>query len=148
MSIQEIGVIVSFIASFLVIIAGFIFSRRSKASEQIKRNISMGAYLLGGVSMVINGFQLGRIINGTFKPSDLPQLPMLPELPELPNTTTTTTHMVELFGMNLNLFNLINIGAGIVIILIGLIFKEKKWSKIAILLGVMAIVAGAFQILL
>jgi len=148
MNANEIGVIVSFIVGIAIMIGGLTFNKYSKSSEVVKRNVSIGAYLLGGISAIINGFQLLQIINGTFESSDLPRLPDLPTLPTLPDTTPRMIHTVELFGTSINLFNLINVGAGIVIILIGLMFKQKKWSKVVILLGALAIMTGALQIIL
>ena len=142
MNASEMGIIVSFIVSIAIMIGGFVFSKRSKSSVEVKRNVAMGTYLLGGASLIINGFQLWQMINGTYI-----HVP-LPDLSDITSASNTSAYAVELFGTSINLFHLINIGAGIVVIIIGLLFKQKKWSKVAGLLGVMAIVAGVFQIFL
>jgi len=148
MNVREIGIIVSLILSLVVIIGGFIFSKYSKSSDEVKKNVSMGAYLLGAVSLIFNGFQLWRVMNGTSTSDGLPSFPSAPTLPSAPSVPERSTHVVEFLGLGINTFNLVNIGAGVTVIIIGLIFKHKKWSKMVILLGVVAIIAGLFQILL
>ena len=146
---SELNVIINIVLGLILIIGGFVFSKCSKSSEQMKRNVSIGAYALGILALIFHLPNFWRVINRTYEPTQI----NLPEIaaqgtPDLSNMAYTSTQVVELFGMSINFFHLINVGIGIGIVIIGLMFKEKNWSKYAMLLGVAAMVSGAFQILL
>jgi hypothetical protein len=47
-----------------------------------------------------------------------------------------------------DLMNILSIGIGLLIVIIGLIYKKKNWAKWVILLGVVAMIAGLFQLFL
>jgi len=148
---SNINVIINIVLGVLLITGGWVFSKRSKSSEQVKRNVSLGAYLLGGLALVFHLPNLWRVINGTYESRSISlNVSTSPATPNLADVavSSTSTQMVELFGTYINLFHLINVGAGLGIIVIGLMFKEKNWSKYAMLLGVATIVSGAVQIIL
>jgi len=142
---NEWNVIINIVLGLVLIIGGFIFSKRAKSSEQVRRNVSFGAYALGAAALIFHLPNLWRVITRTYEPTQI----NLPEaatsnLPEAP-AVAVATQVVELFGMSISFFHLINIGLGIGIVIIGLMYKEKNWAKYAGLLGVVAIVAGVFQ---
>ena len=131
---SEILVMISFIVSILIVVSGWIFSKISKSSETVKRNVSFGMYIWGGVTTLQNVPQLWRIMNGTFEPagSDL-------SIPK-----------VEIFDGYVNFLSIIkimSIGIGFLFIIVGLIYKKKSWSKIVIFLGVAIILMGLSQFL-
>ena len=144
---NEWNVIINIVLGLVLIIGGFIFSKRSKFSEQVRRNVSLGAYALGVVTFIFHLPNLWRVMTGTYEPTQI-NLPDAPNLPSTPNIPVETTQVIELFGMSIDFFHLISVGIGLGIIVIGLMFKEKNWSKYAMLVGVMAIVSGAVQIIL
>ena len=145
---SELNIIINVVTGLSLILGGFIFSKHSKSSEQMKRNVSMGAYALGVVALIFHIPNLWQVINRTYEPTriNFPELPTQ-GLPDTPNIAGTSSQIVELFGMSINFFHLINIGVGLGVVIIGLMFKEKNWAKYIILVGVMSILARAFQIM-
>ena len=146
---NEWNVIINVAGGLGLILGGFIFSKRSKASEQVKRNVSLGGYALGAVAFIFHLPNLWRVITDSYEPTpiNLPEM-NTQHISELPNLATTSTQMVELFGATINLSHLISIAAGLAVVIVGLMYKEKNWGKYATLLGVVAILAGAIQMII
>lgn len=119
---NELNVIINIIAGLALILGGFIFSKRSKSSEQVRKNVAIGAYALGAFALIFHLPNFWRVINRTYEPTRI----NLPEVSTVNSTYATSIQMVELFGMPINFFHLINIGIGLGIVIIGLMFKEKN----------------------
>lgn len=142
---MESGVIMNSAVGLAMIIGGFIFSKRSNASDEMKKNVSMGAYLLGGGTLIFQAPRLWRVINGTHEETPLPDLSS--GTTDVANVTTSSANVIELFGTYINVFHLVNLGIGVGILVVGLMFRKKNWAKYAILVGITAMVAGLVQML-
>jgi len=154
--------IVAFIISILVIFGGWVVSKISKPGDKIKRNISIGMYIWGGITTILNASQIWRIINGTFVEPERSALDEMGDvlsgifgdgqdaLPEYP-VNDVFASVVEIFGTSISvgtLVNMISVGIGFLIVVLGLvIYKKKSWAKVMILGGIITIIAGLSQLL-
>jgi len=148
-------VVIYFIVSLLVILGAWVFSKRAGVREKLKRNISLGMYIFGGLTLALHIMPLWRVINGTFEPAEVDVDEILGNI--FGSTTDGSTDVVasewaqpvvDMFGMEVAVFQLISVGIGMLLILLGFIYKSKNWGKIVMLLGAVTMLLGLFQILL
>lgn len=140
-----VDVIMNSAVGLAIMVGGFIFSKKSNASDEVKKNVLMGASLLGGVMLIFQAPRLWRVINGTHEAPPLPNLSS--GTTDVANVTTSSANVIELFGTYINVFHLVNLGIGVGILIVGLMFRKKNWAKYTILVGITAMVAGLVQIL-
>lgn len=145
---NEFNSIFNMVFGLALIVGGFVFGKFSKASEQTKKGVSLGAYGLGGLAMAFHLQGFWRVLNGTYVPTEI-NLPSAPGASTADASYFTTFQMqtVELLGRSVSVAHLISVAAGIAIVVVGLMFKEKKWGKYATMLGAAAVLTGAFQMI-
>lgn len=150
--------IVAFMISILVVLGGFILRKLAKPEERVKRNISLGLILFGGITTLLNAPQIWQIINGTFVEPESNALSDLGDalsdaLGNEQNATAIDTlpSTIEMFGSSIDIItlaSLASVGIGVLTIIIGLVLlKKKEWAKVVILGGVITMLVGLSQLL-
>jgi len=154
------------ISGVLLIMGGLLFYKFSKASERVKKNVTLVLCLIGILSLIFNGPSMWRIINGTFDESRSHEVAdqLDSTFDQLENALDDfgdqiddffdnlddvfDNATIEIFNQTVNVFNLITAGSGLIITLIGVIYRKKKWGKWIILLGFASTLSGLLQIFL
>ena len=153
--------IIAFIISILVILGGFLFSKLSKSSDKMRRNVSFGLYIWGGLTTFLNASYIWQIINGTFVEPESNALDMMTDILDdiFDDGSGVTTDYVpvisyhqtiEVFSTSVSIATLaiiISISIGLLTIVIGFLNKEKNWGKVIILGGIITMVIGLSQLL-
>jgi len=143
--------IIAFIVSILIIVGGCLFSKFSKSNEKLKRGISFGMCIWGGLTTILNAPAVWRIINGTFVEPENNAFSRLYEIfGDRQDVTTDVSYYaspttVEIFDMVISLSTLgsvISIGLGLLMVISGLVYKKNNWAKVTILAGVVTIITG------
>jgi uncharacterized membrane protein YeaQ/YmgE (transglycosylase-associated protein family) len=141
---SALNVIMTIVLSVGIIVGGFIFSKLSKSSEQVKKTVSMGLYLVGVVNLLVNRSDIWQVINGTYEPRDINFAVNDGSAGVYVGDWLIPT--IGVFGMDINILYLISIAIGLLISVVGLRYKKKNWSKLVLLMGGAAIVLPLFQI--
>jgi len=155
--------IIAFIVSILVILSGWLFSKLSKASVKMKRNVSFGLYIWGGFTTIFNAPRVWQIINGTFVEPESSALDDMADIfdgifgdGEEAATDYAGYVASDFFPSTVEIFNtsmcigtlasMISISIGLLTIIIGFLNKEKSWGKVIILGGIITMVVGLSQL--
>ena len=129
---NEVLVVIGFIGSILFIVGGLIFRKLSKPNETVKRNISFGICLWGIVATFINAPMVWRIMNGTFEFEPEASDVTLDYLNGVVDYLDDVTHRF----VDHSLLYMVMTAIGILMMTTGLVYKKKKWAKVAVLIGI------------
>jgi len=151
--------IIAFMVSLFIVLSGWLFSKLSKSSENLKRNVSFGLYIWGGFTTIFNAPRVWQIINGTFIEPEYSALDALGNMwgeREEAVTDYVGDAVSDFFYSTIEIFNtdvsfatlagLASIGSGLLILAIGFLNKDKNWGKVAMLGGIITTVIGLSQL--